>query len=390
MINIIDKYFCCGCGACVQKCPTKCITMQMDNEGFYYPKVDTNLCINCNSCNKVCPYIKKTSINEPNYAYAAKNTNENRRLKSSSGGIFTALAETILEKGGVVFGATFTDDLEVKHIYIEKADELDRLMGSKYVQSDINSTFITCESFLKANRDVLFTGTSCQIMALKYFLKKDYDKLFTIDIICHGVPSPGIWKEYITNEIKKLQINNKNITIRFRDKITGWKDYSFSIYKKLTAAPPLKTEIYNKNIFMKGFLSNIILRPSCFNCPAKHGKCKSDLTIGDFWGINQILPKFNDNMGVSIILVNTNQGKSILNETSNLELIKIKFEDSIFNNPYYKHAVVEPPIRKIFFKRYNQNKENKQYLIEDILKNTLHIPLYKRVFKRFILHLKHI
>ena len=172
MINITDRHKCCGCYACTQKCPKKCISMQQNEEGFYYPNVDLSQCINCGLCEKVCPFLNPQEFKKPITAYAAKNKDEIKRYNSSSGGVFISLAETIIEKGGVVFGAAFTDSLDVKHIYAETKEELNLLMGSKYVQSDLNTTYIQCRTFLEENRYVLYSGTSCQIMGLNLFLKK--------------------------------------------------------------------------------------------------------------------------------------------------------------------------------------------------------------------------
>lgn len=197
MINIKEKETCCGCMACVQKCPRACIEMVEDNEGFFYPRVNMDLCIDCHLCEKSCPVINQAEKKTPIIVYAATNNNENILKESSSGGIFTLLAEKILLEGGIVFGAAFNDKWEVCHIHVEKKEDLCKLRGSKYVQSRIGSTYKEAESFLKQNRKVLYSGTPCQIAGLKKYLRKDYDNLFCVDVICHGSPSPGIWKSYL-------------------------------------------------------------------------------------------------------------------------------------------------------------------------------------------------
>lgn len=245
MINIIDKKNCCGCNACVQHCPKSCITMQEDEEGFLYPIVDQEVCIDCGLCEKVCPVLNQGEERKPLQVYAANNTNEEIRMQSSSGGVFTLLAETIIQEGGVVFGARFNDDWEVIHDYTETQEGLATFRGSKYVQSRIGDSYCQAEQFLKKGRKVLFSGTPCQIAGLNLFLRKEYNNLLTVDFICHGVPSPGVWKSYL-EELIALQGNRKNSVlshskpiilnsirdisrIEFRNKRLGWKKYSFAL-----------------------------------------------------------------------------------------------------------------------------------------------------------------
>lgn len=201
MIHIIDKSKCCGCNACVQRCPKQCIAMQVDEEGFLYPVVDQSVCIDCGLCEKVCPVINLNEPRQPLQVLAAKNRNEEQRLRSSSGGIFILLAEHIIKQGGVVFGARFDKNWEVEHAYAETLEELEPLMRSKYVQSRIGNTYKEAEQFLKQGRQVLFVGTPCLIAGLKKFLRKEYENLLAVDFICHGVPSPGVWRRYL-EEIK--------------------------------------------------------------------------------------------------------------------------------------------------------------------------------------------
>ena len=236
MIDIKDKKDCCGCSACVQICPKHCIHMVADNEGFLYPQVDTTVCINCGLCEKVCPVINQNEPREPLAVYAAKINNDEIRIKSSSGGIFTLLAEKIINEGGVVFGAKFNKNWDVVHDYTETINGLEAFRGSKYVQSIIGDNFKIAKQFLNDGRKVLFSGTPCQIAGLKRYLQKEYNNLLTIDIICHGVPSISIWGKY-KNKVKQLasyscrdfaSTNNKLSTlndINFRDKTNGWKHY---------------------------------------------------------------------------------------------------------------------------------------------------------------------
>lgn len=201
MISILDKKKCCGCSACAQRCPKHCIKMIEDSEGFLYPKVDGDTCIDCGLCERVCPIQNPGEDRVPLAVYAAKNPNEVIRRQSSSGGIFTILAEQIIDEGGVVFGAAFNDKWEVEHSYVENKEQLVKFRGSKYVQSKIGESYKDAKSFLKEGRRVLFSGTPCQIAALKKYLRKNYENLFTVDFICHGVPSPGVFRTYLQEEI---------------------------------------------------------------------------------------------------------------------------------------------------------------------------------------------
>lgn len=309
MIDILNKKDCCGCSACVQKCPKQCISLKEDNEGFLYPQVNQQECISCGICKKVCPIINPNEKRTPLQIYAAINKNEEIRRQSSSGGIFTLLSEEILKEGGVVFGARFDENWEVKHDYTENVKGLVNFRGSKYVQSRIEDNYKKVETFLKQGRKVLFSGTPCQIAGLKRFLSKEYDNLLTVDFICHGVPSPKVWRLYLYETYRKIIKRGGKHTassilsnsegksqiedICFRNKDLGWKRYSFFLKLKLTDIKGKRNtaelfEPYSENIFMKGFLSDLYLRPSCYQCTARSGKSGSDITIADFGIFNKL------------------------------------------------------------------------------------------------------
>lgn len=316
MIHIDDKKDCCGCGACAQRCPKRCISMQEDGEGFLYPRIDLSLCIDCGLCEKVCPVLHQDAPREPLAVYAAKNPDETVRLSSSSGGIFTLLAEQTLSCGGVVFGARFNERWEVVHGYTETVDGLAAFRGSKYVQSRMGDSYRECEQFLKQGREVLFSGTPCQIAGLHRYLRKGYDRLLTVDIICHGVPSPGVFRRYLA-EMKEMIVRKNRIDeviikdISFRNKRLGWKKYSFSLTYSIPQKDGVEkmmvhSESKYKNVFLKGFVRDLYLRPSCHACPAKAFKSGSDMTIGDFWAINTYLPGKNDHRGHSLCMDHAN------------------------------------------------------------------------------------
>lgn len=366
MIYIKEKKDCCGCGACAQRCPKSCITMQEDEEGFLYPQVDEKKCIDCGLCEKVCPVINQVDKREPLVLYSAIHRNDDIRLKSSSGGIFTSIAECVIEQGGVVFGAKFDEDWSVIHDYTENKDELSEFRGSKYVQSRISNNYKSVESFLKSGRKVLFSGTPCQVAGLKLYLRKEYDNLFTVDFICHGVPSPKVWHEYLKEEVLSLAHKENFITtdtcdernihimdISFRNKLYGWKNFSFSlsfcsINKKGISQIISFNQTKDKNLFLKGFLSNVLLRNSCFHCPVKEQRSGSDITLADYWGYKGSSSIINDgNKGVSIVIINTTLGKSLLEKA---EVIKEKISlDQIAGNICYFKSVKEPDNRSLFF-----------------------------------------
>ncbi len=395
MINIQNKKDCCGCNACVQRCPKQCIAMHEDSEGFLYPKVDKDLCIDCGLCERVCPVINQAEAREPLEVFAAKNPNEEIRIKSSSGGIFTMLAEQIIDKGGVVFGAGFDKNWEVEHQYTETKEGLAAFRGSKYVQSRIGETFKQTEVFLKQGREVLYSGTPCQIAALRLFLRKEYENLLTVDLICHGVPSSGVWRRYLS-EIKDFSAQRaaigKNTVlsylntmpvitgISFRDKRLGWKKFGFEIrYAAFKAAKNSvlksdkdqeKSVFYQsmrENPFLRGFLADLYLRPSCHTCPAKELKSGSDITIADYWRIHELMPELDDDKGISAILVNTEKGKLAF-DSVNADKFSANYEDVRLKNSAICKSSPIPPRRNDFFIPTTETFTQK---IERLLRPTL-------------------
>ena len=347
MIDIKNKQDCCGCSACAQRCPKQCISMQMDNEGFLYPQVDISKCIDCHLCEKVCPVINQYEARTPLNVYAAKNSDDEVRHQSSSGGIFTLLAEQTIKDGGVVFGACWDKEWNVKHDCVDNISDLYRFRSSKYLQSVIGDSYLKAEHFLKTGRKVMFTGTPCQIAGIKHFLRKEYDNLLTVEVICHSVPSPGVWQQYLTTRLHTLKWNKSDIrNISFRDKKTGWKTYSFVIENE---NGNILTELSSKNAFMRGFLADLYTRPSCHACPAKQLRSGSDITLGDFWGIESLMPEIDDDKGVSAIIVNTDKGKQVLHNI-NVELHEVQYNELTTRNPALVKSFHKTPKRTEFFK----------------------------------------
>lgn len=350
MLEIKDKSMCSGCHACYNKCPRNAITMIEDENGFLIPSIDENLCINCGLCEKFCPIINKKSINNSPKIYACCNKDEEVRLKSSSGGIFTLIATEILNRKGVVFGATFNKDFSLTHQYIESIDELDKLRTSKYFQSSIGNSYKVAKEFLDKDRYVLFTGTPCQIEGLLSYLGRNYDKLYTQDIVCHGVPSPKVWKKYMDYRAK---IDNKKpLKINFRDKKQeGWHLFSLSFkYDDYEYAKNQRDDLY-----MRAFLKDICLRDSCYKCAFRKKHRLSDITLADCWGIQDIKPELDDDKGTSLILVNSEKGRELYSLISHsLESFETSMGKAIESNPAIIKSPAANKYREEFFHKIDE------------------------------------
>lgn len=383
MINIKSKEDCCGCSACAQRCPKQCIKMAEDEEGFLYPKVDETKCINCHLCEKVCPVVIQAESRMPIDSYAAYNMDDGVRKDSSSGGIFTLLAEKVIAEGGVVFGATWNEKWQVVHTYTETKEGIEQFRGSKYIQSIIGETYKQAETFLKSGRKVLYSGTPCQIAGLRLFLRKEYDNLLTIDFICHGVPSPGVFRWYLQEEINNYAARKgrKNTVsflpihsipegdvlmpeglsikgIRFRDKCSGWKKFSFVLLLAEASAEGKQNSVslsytLEQNSFLKGFLNDLYLRPSCHKCPAKSLKSGSDITIADYWGYKDTPNITDTDEGISAVIINSVKGHT---EFSKMSLIKEKTAYNLIErtNGAINHSASNY-YRGLFYKKSRQS-----------------------------------
>ncbi len=371
MLKINNKSDCSGCGACQSICPVNALVLTADDEGFLYPSVNDELCIKCQKCINSCPIINKQSANEKEVsAYAAQTTNEETRKSSSSGGMFTEIATYVLNKNGVVFGPAFDESFCVKHIGVDCASDLEKLRGSKYVQSEIGTTYTDAKKLLDDGRLVLFTGTPCQIGGLYSFLGKSYDNLLTQDIICHGVPSPMMWQKYL--EYREAKAASKTKKAFFRHKEYGWKKFSmqfiFSNSHKYTK--PLTDDLY-----MRAFLRNLSLRPSCYSCSFKNKFRKSDFTLADFWGIEHLHPELDDDKGISLVLVNSAKARDIFNDLKGkLKYKETDFEKAIQFNSAMIESVSPHKDREEFFGAI----KNKGFVGT---KKYLQIPLIQRIKK---------
>lgn len=376
MLNIENAADCTGCGACAAICPKRCISMTADSEGFKYPIIDKSKCISCNLCEKTCLRIK----NEHYYfessprAFGVINKNENIRKKSSSGGIFVLLANHILDKQGIVYGAAFTDDyMEVKHMGITTFDELFRLQGSKYVQSKTDCIYAEVKNNLDTGIPVLFSGTPCQIAGLKGYLNKDYNNLVCVEVICHGAPSPKVWKKYIEYFSNKWK--TKVIHVQFRDKDN--KQFRKNGQNNIKIIGENNKSYTCANTFdpyYNLFLSNISLRPSCYKCNYKNKNHCADIVIADFWGADKVVPGFGKHGDLSLVLLRNSKAIDLFDKIKQDAFYKeVDALQALGGNRSYYKSVDMPTARTDFFNELDQKS------IVELSKLYANPGLYKRI-----------
>lgn len=350
MIEIERPEVCCGCGACAEVCAHKAITMRFNEEGFLYPVTDSSLCNDCGLCNKVCPFINRDRARMPKNVYAARNKDLSMRLKSSSGGLFTLLAEKIIQEGGVVFGAKFDSDWSVIHASAETLEECKAFVGSKYVQSRLGSTFSEVRRCLKDGRKVLFSGTPCQVAALRKFLRKDYDNLLLIDVVCHGAPSNKVWQHYLDQTLATSNKKRSEIAaISFRDKRNGWNNFGLCIAFKDGSE---RFEPMTENLHMQAFLKDLSIRPSCFECACRNGRSGADISLADFWGFRYVMKGEDDDKGTSLELVWSKKGTEITSSLS-VESKSASYYKAFKYNPAIILDPKRPSVRQEFWRIFN-------------------------------------
>lgn len=353
---VCDREQCVGCGACVFACPNDCITMREDEEGFEYPEIDKTKCINCQKCKKVCPVVNKPKddLVKPR-AFAVVNKSYEQRMKSSSGGLFSAIASKILRNGGVVCAPAFCNDFELKHIIVDDIKDLASIMGSKYIQSRAYEIYSKVEEHLKAGKCVLFSGTPCQIGGLKAYLGKEYDNLILQDIICHGVPSPKAWKCYLNYRKTKAKSDKvEGVTVRHK-----MQDGNSAISIRFDSEKEY-CENYQNDTYIKSYLSNGNIRKSCGDCSFKQEHRQSDITLADFWGADSIVPEMNDNKGVSLALLHSPKGLELIDSIQNdVQIKEVDYFEAIKRNMSYTHSVKRSPCAEAFFKKMNSKNFDK-------------------------------
>lgn len=383
MLNIKDK--CTGCGVCSVSCPTKSIWMMENEEGFRFPVIDKNTCIECHICEKKCPVLNDVVISSNTSAYAVKNKCNDVRRLSSSGGVFSVLAESILNDGGIVCAAKYDENFLVTHDICDSVDMLSTCRGAKYAQSQSERYFPDIKRKLDHGGAVMFVGTPCQVAALVSYLGKDYPKLYLVDMICHGVPSPKVWKKYLS-ERRRLDGNNLNVEhVNFRSKSTGWSRYGYSVEISYQSGERYSV-CQSEDPFMKGFTSNLYLRKSCSQCKFKGIERCSDFTLGDYWGIWEQYPEFDDNNGVSVLLIHSEKGRIKWECIAHhFELKEVSVEEAVQFNPSALENSFPHSMRNEFFKRLEE--ENSVIApIEALLDNTQTTKesFIKRIFKHFV------
>ncbi len=329
----ISSDSCTGCGACVSACPVRCLEMVADSEGFLYPVVQNDACIHCGKCTSVCPVSKDCSKKGPQVCFAVKSADEGVRSASSSGGVFPALAEAVLARDGMVFGAAWTEDYEVQHIAVTESKDIPLMQGAKYAQSQTGNTFRQAKEVLETGRPVLYAGTPCQIAGLRSYLRKDYENLICVDMICHGVPSPAVWQAYLS----EFTEGQKPAAVNHRCKDSGWSHYQYSMSVTLEGGQRILCK-NGEDPFLKGMVQDLYLRPSCSDCRFKGTHHQGDLTLSDFWGIWNLDPGFDDNKGVSAVIVNTRKGLDLLESCDRLIKKEVALSNICAENPSWARS----------------------------------------------------
>lgn len=379
-----DKKDCCECTACKSICPKDAIYMYLDEYGFEYPKIDREKCIECGLCKKVCAFQNIEETNTPIETYVAVAKDENILLKSASGGIFATIAQIYIESGGVVFGATFDDELNPVHVGISNINLLDKLQGSKYVQSNIANTYKEAKKFLNEGKQVLFSGTPCQIAGLKGYLMKDYDNLLTIDIICHGVPSLKFFKDYL--QVMEQKIKGKIKKFNFRDKSIGWGLNGSILYENNGILK--KKKIYgSESSYYHYFLNSSCYRENCYHCKYACENRPADITIGDYWGIEVAHPellgkgKIEEEKGISVVIANTEKGKREIEKCDKFDKYSSDFSKArIKNGQLNKPSEKSPKYTQVM----NEYKNGGYIAVDNLYNSEVGIKRYKNRVKSII------
>lgn len=320
-----------------------------DSSGFRYPQVDLSRCTECGACRRACPVLNPAPVNGAPDAYACRAIDEAVRLASSSGGAFTLLAGEVLDRGGAVFGAAFDEDFTLVHQCAESRADLGPLRGSKYVQSQVGMAYAQIEQSLRQDRPVLFSGTPCQVAGLKSFLRREYESLLCVDMICHGVPSPRVWRSYL--EFQERLFDGKARGVSFRRKDEGWR--RFSLWVHFGNGAEYRSTL-SEDPYLRAFLSDICLRPTCYACAFKGLQRHSDITLADFWGIEHVLPDLDDDTGTSLVLVNSPKGRVALDGVAaRMQSSAVSLEAAVMYNPAALRSAHRHPRSDAFYRNLN-------------------------------------
>lgn len=375
-IKIEKNSNCCGCRACENTCPKRAITMIENEEGFLYPNVDEEKCVNCGLCKKICPWIneinRESQLTKP-VCYAAKSKDIIYQKSASSGGVFPILADYILENNGIVIGCTIDENLKVRHIAIKNKEELTKIMGSKYVSSDLDGIFKIVKEELNKGTQVLFSGVPCQISALKNFLRKDYENLITVEVICHGTPSQKLFDKYIEELENKYK--GKIIEYDFRSKKAAyWGTYKALVKIKNNDKTIEKKINADFDKYYWSFLNSKNCRESCYECKFAKKERNSDFTLGDFWGIEKIMPEMIDYNGVSIVIINSDKGLNLFSEVKEkLNIKSVDYDTICKHNGQLEHPPVRPLERDTWYNKIDEDNFIKYIKIKNDFRDYIKI-----------------
>lgn len=384
-IDKVGRDNCSGCSLCSLACPHKCISMQADKEGFLQPVIETSICVDCSVCYKVCPCKEDFGIERTPVYYAAAISNKSLLKKSSSGGLFIALASSFIERGGYVCGCVFNDQMAAEHICTNDIEKVKHMMGSKYVQSNITTCMGNVKALLNDNHKVLFTGTACQVAAVKQYTK-DPDNLFCVDILCHGVPSPLYFKKYVDYLQKKHNGRLTKIEFRNKDK-RGW-GAEHRTYYEIEKGGTVKGHRPFLPAYFSAFFWGINLRESCYHCKFTGINRVSDITIGDFWGSwNYFKKMFTE--GISIASINTDKGRELFDSIKcDFNLCEeIPQKDALGSNTNFYHPTVKPVIRDGFYKdldKRNYAQLRMRVFFNKAIRRQLMVSLYGLLMPEFV------
>ena len=383
MIDKVSVEQCTLCGSCVNACPVGAISFKKEYLDFCYPEIDASRCVNCNLCEKSCPACqpqKKLSSTEPK-AFAGKNPDVSVRKRSTSGGIFYALAQSILKQGGYVCGAVMDEAFHVSHQVSDAPETVEKMLGSKYVQSRTDQVFVEVKKLLDENKPVLFSGCPCQIAGIKAFLNKEYDNLFPAEVVCHGIPSQKMLNAYLSVQEKRTGAKAKSIAFRAKD--LGWHSSAAKVEFEngKTYLEPITVDAY-----MYGFLGGITLKQSCYNCNFKNYQSGCDLILGDFWGAEAEMPELDDNTGLSAIVAVTQKGVTLLQE-SGIELHEVGLPTIVKYNKNIVQPTAVNPLRTEFY-RYAEEAGYEKAIEKHFWESK--IVRFKRITRLRIRRVKHL
>lgn len=381
MIDVLAPSQCTLCGACADRCPINAISFDKEYMGGHYPQIDMERCVQCGLCVKACPVMHPVKETENRLqCHVAANHDNAVRSQSSSGGIFSALAEAILAKGGYVCGAILTEELLVEHEIANNVQQLQRMRGSKYVQSKMTGIYRRVESLLQEGKPVLFTGCPCQAAALRTYLGREYESLYVADVICHGMPNQSAWETYIA--LQEHRYGAPVQTVSFRDKKYGWHSSSMCL---LFANGKKYQEPITADAYFRGFLGNVTLKESCYNCAFRSGKSGADITLGDFWGAEATVPDMDDNKGLSAVVVRTKKGAELF-EKIHIEKRSVPYELILKGNRNLEESPPVSPKRAQYYACAETGGENaamEKLLIESTVQR------HKRKLRYFFRKIKH-